>query len=88
MPDLLGELKTFGLNAADIKYVVVLRSHSDQAWGINPVKKIVPSARVVMAAGEWDLLAKDNTPAYLKPTRDIVAGDGYKVTLGDTTVTM
>src|SRR6185503_2098227 len=88
MPDLLGELKAFGQNAADIKYVVVLRSHSDQAWGINPVKKIVPSARVVMAAGEWDLLAKDNTPAYLKPTRDIVANDGYKVTLGDTTVTL
>ncbi len=88
MPDLLGELKTFNLNPADIKYVVVLRSHSDQAWGINPVKKIVPTARVVMAAGEWDLLAKDNTPAYLKPTRDIVAGDGYKVTLGDTTVTL
>lgn len=88
MPDLLGELKTFGLNPSDIKYVVVLRSHSDQAWGINPVKKIVPSARVVMAAGEWDLLAKDNTPKYLKPTRDIVATDGYKVTLGDTTVTL
>ena len=49
---------------------------------------MVPTARVVMAAGEWDLLAKDNTPKYLKPTRDIVATDGYKVTLGDTTVTL
>jgi len=88
MPELLGELKTFGLNPADIKYVVVLRSHSDQAWGINPLKKMVPTARVIMAAGEWDLLARDNTPKYLKPTRDIVAGDGYKVALGDTTVTL
>jgi metallo-beta-lactamase class B len=88
MPELLNELKTFNLNPADIKYVVVLRSHSDQAWGINPVKKIVPGARVIMAAGEWDLLAKDNTPAYLKPTRDMVATDGYKLTLGDTTVTL
>jgi metallo-beta-lactamase class B len=87
-PDLLGELKTFRLDAADIKYVVVLRSHSDQAWGINAVKKIVPSTRVIMAEGEWDLLAKDNTPAKLKPTKDLVATDGYKVTLGDTTVTL
>jgi metallo-beta-lactamase class B len=88
MPDLLGALKTFGLNPADITYVVVLRSHSDQAWGINPVKKIVPTARVIMAQGEYDLLAKDNTPARLKPVKDIVAGDGYKLTLGDTTVTL
>jgi metallo-beta-lactamase class B len=88
MPELLDELKTFNLNPADIKYVVVLRSHSDQAWGINAVKKVAPAARVIMAEGEWDLLAKDNTPAYLKPTKDLVAIDGYKVTLGDTTVTL
>jgi metallo-beta-lactamase class B len=88
MPELLGYLKTFNLNPADIKYVVVLRSHSDQAWGINEVKKMVPTARVIMAEGEWDLLAKDNTPKYLKPTKDIVAKDGYTVTLGDVTVTL
>ena len=88
MPDLLGELRTFGLDPADIKYVVVLRSHSDQAWGINAVKKMVPSARVIMAEGEWDLLARDNTPARLKPVKDIVAGDGYTLTLADTTITL
>ena len=88
MPDLLGELRTFGLDPADIKYVVVLRSHSDQAWGINAVKKTVPSARVIMSAVDWDLLAKDNTPARLKPTKDMVATDGQKLTLGDTTVTL
>jgi metallo-beta-lactamase class B len=88
MPDLLGELRTFGLDPADIKYVVVLRSHSDQAWGINAVKKMVPSARVIMSAIDWDLLAKDNTPARLKPTKDMVAADGQKLTLGDTTVTL
>jgi metallo-beta-lactamase class B len=86
MPDLLDELHTFGLNPADIKYVVVLRSHSDQAWGINAVKKMVPSARVIMPEGEWDLLAKDNTPTRLKPVKDMVATDGHELTLGDTTV--
>jgi metallo-beta-lactamase class B len=88
MPELLNELKTFNLNPADIKYAVVLRSHSDQAWGINPLKKLVPGVRVIMAEGEWDLLAKDNTPAYLKPVKDMVATDGYKLTLGDVSVTM
>jgi metallo-beta-lactamase class B len=87
-PDLVGELKTFGLDPAAIKYVVVVRSHSDQAWGINAVKKIVPSARVIMSAVDWDLLARDNTPADLKPAKDLVATDGQKLTLGDTTVTI
>ncbi len=47
---------------------------------------MVPSARVVMSEKDWDLLAKDNTPADLKPVKDIVAKDGEKITLGDTTV--
>src|SRR3984957_15313535 len=87
-PLLLDELKTFGLNPADIKYVVVVRSHADQAWGINPLKKAVPSARGIMSAVDWDLLARDNTPADLKPTKDMVAYDGEKLTLGDTTITL
>jgi len=87
-PDLLNELKTFNLNPADIKYIVVLRSHSDQAWGINPAKTLAPNARVIMSAVDYDLLAKDNTPARLKPVKDMVAMDGQKVTLGDTTVTL
>jgi metallo-beta-lactamase class B len=88
MPELLNELKTFKLDPANIKYVIVLRSHSDQAWGINEVKKVAPRARVIMSAIDWDLLARDNTPARLKPTKDMVASDGQKVTLGDTTVTL
>jgi metallo-beta-lactamase class B len=87
-PELVNELKTFGLDPADIKYAIVVRSHSDQAWGINPLKKMVPSARVIMSEADYDLLAKDNTPVELKPMKDMVAKDGEKVTLGDTTVTI
>ncbi len=85
-PDLLNELKTFGLDPANIKYAIIVRSHSDQSWGINALKKMVPSARVIMSEKDWDLLAKDNTPADLKPVKDMVAKDGEKITLGDTTV--
>jgi len=87
-PDLLNELKTFGLDPANIKYAIIVRSHSDQAWGIKALKKMVPSARVIMSEGDWELLAKDNTPADVKPTKDMVARDGQKLTLGDTTVTI
>jgi metallo-beta-lactamase class B len=87
-PELLQELRTFDLDPANIKYVVVVRSHSDQSWGINAMKKVVPSARVIMSAGDWDFLARDNSPARVKPAKDMVAKDGEKLTLGDTTVTL
>jgi metallo-beta-lactamase class B len=87
-PELLEELRTFNLDPANIKYAIIVRSHSDQSWGINALKKAVPSARVILSAGDWDFLAKDNSPAKVKPTKDMVAKDGEKVTLGDTTVTL
>src|SRR6185437_6476653 len=87
-PDLLSELHTFNLDPANIKYAVIPRSHSDQAWGINALKTLVPSARVIMSEGDWDFLANDNSPAKVKPTKDMVAKDGEKLTLGDTTVTL
>src|SRR5689334_5339530 len=87
-PELLNELRTFNLDPANIKYAIIVRSHSDQSWGINALKKIVPTARVIMSQGDWDFLAKDNSPAKVKPTKDMVAKDGQKVTLGDTSVTL
>jgi metallo-beta-lactamase class B len=85
---LLSELRTFGLDPANIKYAIVPHAHSDQAWGINTFKDLVPSAHVIMSEGDWDTLANDNTPDRLKPTKDMVATDGEKLTLGDTTVTL
>ena len=87
-PQLLGELQTFGLNPANIKYAVIVRSHSDQSWGINALKNLVPSARVIMSESDWDFLAKDNSPTKVKPKKDMVATDRQKLTLGDTTVTL
>jgi len=87
-PELLNELRTFSLDPANIKYAIIVRSHSDQSWGINALKKAVPSARVIMSQGDWDFLANDNSPAKVKPAKDMVAKDGQKVTLGDTAVTL
>lgn len=87
-PELLYELRTFSLDPANIKYAIIVRSHSDQSWGINALKKVVPSVRVIMSQGDWNFLAKDNSPAKVKPTKDMVAKDGEKLTLGDTTVTL
>ena len=41
----------------------------------------------VLSAADWDLF-ESNTPEAARPKRDIVATDGYKLTLGDTTLTL
>jgi metallo-beta-lactamase class B len=85
---LLEELRMVGLDPATIKYAVITHAHSDHAWGINNLKDLVPGVHVIMSEADWNTLANDNTPARLKPVKDMVATDGQKLTLGDTTVTL
>ena len=40
---------------------------------------------MLLSAADWDLLDRS---AARKPARDMVATDGQKLTLGDTTLTM
>ncbi len=86
--DLLNELKEVGLDPKDIKYALITHAHSDQFWGVNTLKKMVPSARIVMSEADWNITANDNSPDRVRPKKDMVATDGMKVTLGDTTVTI
>ena len=76
-------LKKLGLNPADIKYVVVSHGHLDHAGGARFLQEKY-GARVVMSAADYDLLDQQN-PTW-KPKRDMVATDGMKLTLGDTTM--
>jgi len=83
--EVVGGLKKLGLNPADIKYVVVAHGHLDHAGGAKYLQQKF-GARLVMSAADYDLLDQQNPP--WKPTRDIVATDGMKLTLGDTTLTL
>ena len=78
-------LTAVGLDPADIKYVVISHAHLDHAGGAKLLQERY-GAQVVMAAADYDLLDQRN-PAW-KPARDIVATDGHRLTLGDTTVTL
>ena len=40
---------------------------------------------MILSAADWDLLERSSGP---RPTRDMVATDGMKLTLGDTTLTL
>ena len=82
---MVGGLKKLGLDPAQIKYVIVSHGHLDHAGGAKFLQERFGS-RLIMTAADYDLLDQQNPP--WKPKRDLVATDGYKLTLGDTTLTL
>jgi len=82
--EVVGGLKKLGLDPATIKYVVISHGHSDHSGGAKYLQDRF-NARVLLTAADWDLLDRSNGT---KPRRDMVAVDGQKLTLGDTTLTM
>ena len=81
-------MKKLGLDPANIKYVIVSHAHGDHVGGAKMIQdRFHP--RLVMGAPDWDSIeASKNQYPNGKPKRDIVATDGQKITLGDTTVTL
>jgi len=77
-------LKKFGLDPANIKYAIVTHPHPDHHGGAKFLQDKY-GTRVLMSAPDWDFLERTNGT---KPKRDLVATDGQKFTLGDTTVTL
>jgi len=79
-----GGLKKLGLDPTKVKYAIVSHAHPDHCAGAKFLQDRY-GARVIMSAADWDVLDRANGT---KPKRDMVATDGQKLTLGDTTVTM
>jgi metallo-beta-lactamase class B len=83
--EVVNGLAKLGLDPKRIRYVVVSHAHSDHVAGAALLQQ--RGARVVMSADDWELLATD-PGRWPKAKRDIVATDGYKLTLGDTTLVL
>lgn len=77
-------LRTLGLDPAQIKYAIVSHGHSDHSGGAKFLQDRF-GTKIVLSAADWELLEKGRDPA---PKRDVVATDGMKLTLGDTTLTL
>jgi metallo-beta-lactamase class B len=84
--EVAGGLRKLGLDPNNIKYVIVSHGHRDHSGGAKFLQDRF-GARVIMSAADWDLLDR-NTTDPAKPRRDMVATDGQKLTLGDTTLTL
>ena len=84
--EIVNGLTSLGFDPGRIRYVVVSHAHRDHVAGAALLQERF-GARVVMSADDWELLATD-PGRWPKAKRDIVATDGYKLTLGDTTLTL
>jgi metallo-beta-lactamase class B len=83
---IVGGMKKVGLDPKDIKYVVVSHAHQDHIGGAEMLQKRY-GARVVMTRPDWELVEKvPKRFLTMAPKRDIVATDGMKLTLGESTV--
>jgi metallo-beta-lactamase class B len=82
--EVVNGLKKLGLDPARIRYAVVTHPHPDHHGGAKLLHERY-GTRIVMSAADWDVLDR---AAGTKPTRDMVATDGQKLTLGDATITL
>jgi metallo-beta-lactamase class B len=82
--EVVGGMRKIGLDPATIKYVIVSHGHGDHSGGAKYLQDRF-DARVLLSAADWDLLDRSSGT---KPKRDMVATDGQKLTLGDTTITI
>ena len=82
-------LRRFGLDPANIRYVIVSHGHGDHYGGANRLKRLY-GARIVMSEADWRMLETklefDRPDWGRPPARDISVSDGDRITLGDTTV--
>ena len=80
-------LKKLGEDPAQIKYVVLTHTHGDRYFGAKYIQETY-RPRVIMSEADWTAMAASNEPVELRPKKDMVATDGMKLTLGDTTLTL
>jgi len=83
--EIVNGLMTLGLDPTKIKYALISHGHIDHVGGAKFLQD--RGARVIMSAADWDLVA-GSTARFPKPARDMVATDGQRLTLGDTTLTL
>ena len=91
-PEIIDGLTALKLDPRDIKYVFISHAHGDHDQGAAELQRRY-GAKIVMGSADWDAtLKRPATAAGGVPTRgasDVtVGGDGTKITLGDTTVTV
>jgi metallo-beta-lactamase class B len=82
--EVVAGLKTLGLDPATIRYAVVSHPHPDHHGGARLLQDRYQT-RIVMSGADWDVIDR---LGGTRPSRDLIATDGQRLTLGDTTITL
>ena len=82
--EVVNGLKALGSDPNDIKYVLISHAHSDHVGGASYLQDRF-NAKVIMSEADWNLL-ETTKASWRKPRRELVATDGQKLTLGETTL--
>src|SRR5271165_7065292 len=84
-PEIVEGLKKLGLDPANIKYVVVSHGHGDHHASAKMLQDEF-HPHLILGPQDWDLVERDTRNPM--PKRDMIATDGEKLKLGDTTLTL
>ena len=69
-----------------VKQIIITHAHIDHIGGAKYLQEKF-GTRIILSEVDWQL-AENSTRLPSKPKRDMIAYDGQKLTLGDTTITM
>jgi metallo-beta-lactamase class B len=81
--EIIGGLRTLGLDTNKVKYIVISHAHGDHDGGVPFLQDALPSARIVYGGPDWDAVDRRTGT---KPKRDTVGADGMKLSVGDASV--
>ena len=79
--------KQIGLDPAQIEYVILGHGHNDHTGGASYLQSKY-NPKVLMAALDWEMVARNDRPDRPQPKHDMEIADGQTLTLGDTKVTL
>ncbi len=84
--EILGGLKTLGLDANKVKYVILSHAHADHDGGAKMLQDTIPGVHLVYGAEDWDAIGKAATHMGGKPRRNVTGDDGMTISVGDASI--
>jgi metallo-beta-lactamase class B len=84
--EIIGGMKKLGLDTGKVKYIIISHAHADHDGGAKILQDAMPAAHLVYGAEDWDSVDKAANHSGGKPKHDMVATDGMRFSVGDTSV--
>ena len=84
--EILDGLKKVGLDANNVKYVILSHAHGDHDGGAKLLQDAIPGVHLIYGAEDWEAVDKSANHMGGKPKHDIVGDDGMTVSVGDASV--